>query len=325
MSDGLLLHPPEAPTGSIEEIIAAARALESAAASRYQQLARTMHQVGHEDVAQVFEDLAAEEETHVASVEQLASNLSAQRSGKEAVRWVLPETFSAEEAGPPALLTPYKALSVAVRTEERAFAFWSYVAAHATADRVRAAAETMARQELLHASKLRIARRRAYHAEARSRTAPESSAQPLTLESVRSDAARMAAEARAFLAAASARLSQLGDSESANLLLDVAAAIEAPGTAPIPGDDVAFHATERLKQAGPAAVLFEAEGVMERWVEHCATALARSPGEAVTAELQRLADQTVRSVARIAARLAAIEPDIRNLSAGAGQSGALPR
>jgi hypothetical protein len=117
----------------------------------------------------------------------------------------------------------------------------------------------------------------------------------------------------------------LGDSESANLLLDVAAAIEAPGTAPIPGDDVAFHATERLKQAGPAAVLFEAEGVMERWVEHCATALARSPGEAVTAELQRLADQTVRSVARIAARLAAIEPDIRNLSAGAGQSGALPR
>jgi rubrerythrin len=63
------------------------------------------------------------------------------------------------------LMTPYRALSMAVRNEERAFAFWSYVAAHADQGEIKRAAETMARQELEHVAKLRKERRRAYHEE----------------------------------------------------------------------------------------------------------------------------------------------------------------
>ena len=56
---------------------------------------------------------------------------------------------------------------MAVRNEERAFAFWSYVAAHAEAPEIRQAAETMAHEELGHVATLRRERRRAFHAERR--------------------------------------------------------------------------------------------------------------------------------------------------------------
>jgi hypothetical protein len=53
---------------------------------------------------------------------------------------------------------------MAVRNEERAFAFWSYVAAQATMPEIQQAAETMAREELGHVATLRRERRRAFHA-----------------------------------------------------------------------------------------------------------------------------------------------------------------
>jgi hypothetical protein len=53
---------------------------------------------------------------------------------------------------------------MAVRNEERAFAFWSYVAAHAQAPEIRRAAEAMAHEELGHVAILRQERRNAFHA-----------------------------------------------------------------------------------------------------------------------------------------------------------------
>ena len=67
----------------------------------------------------------------------------------------------------PRLLSAYRALSMAVRNEERAFAFWSYVAAHAGDADIRHAAETMAHEELGHVATLRRERRSAFHAERR--------------------------------------------------------------------------------------------------------------------------------------------------------------
>src|SRR5688572_15108718 len=326
MSTGLLQYPPETPAVSIEEIMATAHALEDAAAQRYRKLAAAMRAVAHEDVAQVFDDLTAEEEQHVLSVEKMTRTLLRRLPADSAVRWMLPETFGADEAGPPALLTPYKALSIAVRAEERAFAFWSYVAANAAAEPVRSLAETMARQELLHASKLRVARRRAYHAEVARQPMP-GSMRPLSLKALRSEATRMAAEAAAFLGAAAARLDQLGDRESSNLLRDIATEIEASARGPAPElkSDARQLTTERLQQAGSATVLFEAEGVMERWVEWYMTLLDRSPDAAVTAELQRLADETVRFVAQISRRLAALEPGLSATSLGAVRPSISPR
>lgn len=327
MSTGLLHYPPEIPAVSIEEIMATAHALEDAAVQRYRKLAAAMRAVAHEDVAQVFDDLTAEEEQHVLSVEKITRKLLQRMPADSVVRWVLPETFGADEAGPPALLTPYKALSIAVRAEERAFAFWSYVAANAAAEPVRSLAETMARQELLHASKLRVARRRAYHAEVGRQPVPGSAGQPLSLEGLRSEAVQMAAEAAAFLSAAVARLDQLGDWESSNLLRDIASAIKASASGPASEfkGNAQLLVAERLQQAGNSTVLFEAEGVMERWVERYMTLLDRSPDAAVTAELQRLADETVGFVAQISRRLAALEPGLSDTSPVAARPSAWPR
>jgi rubrerythrin len=51
-----------------------------------------------------------------------------------------------------------------VRHEQRSFAFWTYVAAHADAGEVKDAAERMALEELEHVSLLRRERRKAFHA-----------------------------------------------------------------------------------------------------------------------------------------------------------------
>src|SRR5437868_944502 len=102
----------------------------------------------------------------------MVAQWSRRKSGKapdpSEVRWELPATFDEETAGElagSALATPYRALSMAVRNEERAFALWTYIAAQAEDPAIRQAAETMAREELEHVSLLRRARRRAYHAQ----------------------------------------------------------------------------------------------------------------------------------------------------------------
>lgn len=53
---------------------------------------------------------------------------------------------------------------MAVRNEERAFVFWTYVAAHAPSKEIRVAAEHMAKEELGHVATLRRERRLAFHA-----------------------------------------------------------------------------------------------------------------------------------------------------------------
>jgi rubrerythrin len=316
----LLVNPPEITAGSIEEIVAVADALERAAAERYRSLAAAMSSVGHADVANVFSELAREEEQHVLGVENLASTLLGGLPAKGMVRWILPETFDAEEAGPAALLTPYKALSVAVRSEERAFAFWSYVSANAGSEKVRGLAETMAHQELLHAAKFRAARRQAYRAELTRRRGANPSAQPLGLDALRSEARLMAEETAEFLSAAAWRLDQLSDGESAALVRDIAAVVShTPATKTSVADALAAPGAQRLKHAAAAAVLFEVEGILERRAEHYIALLDRSPDADVTAELKRLADEALQPVQRVTARLSALEPSLRHLAGGASK------
>jgi rubrerythrin len=299
----VLPEPPEITAGTIEEILAAAHALERAAAHRYQQLGGAMRQVGHEDVARVFDELAAEETQHVARVEQLSTRLLGSLPADDVVRWVLPETFAAEEAGSPALLTPYKALSVAVRSEERAFAFWTYVAAGAADPAVRLQAEAMARQELLHAAKFRVARRKAYYEErGANRARPETTEQSLSLEELRAEQIRIAREVAPFLAAAADRLDALDDSESAALLRAISREFVAPG--PYVVAPALVHGATRT------AVLFDTTGVLERVADRYLDLLARSADEGMTLELQRLGDEAMSQVARLNQRLAVVEPGL---------------
>ena len=165
------------PAGSLEslgELFALANAMEQEAAERYTGLAADMQRQNKLDLATVFAELAAAEREHVDSVARWSLSRLGKAPDPALVRWEAPETFDSETAAEittSRLMTPYRALSMAVRNEERAFAFWSYVAGFAKDPEIKKAAEAMAREELGHVATLRKARRRAYHNE-HDRTGP---------------------------------------------------------------------------------------------------------------------------------------------------------
>jgi len=153
---------------SLDELFALANAMEEEAANRYAGLAEDMRRQNKGALAEVFAQLAAAEREHVDSVTRWSQSRRGKAPDPALVRWEAPETFDAETArdiGTSRLATPYRALAMAVRNEERAFAFWSYVAAYSKDSEIKQAAEAMAHEELGHVSTLRKERRRAYHKE----------------------------------------------------------------------------------------------------------------------------------------------------------------
>ncbi|QRM27673.1 ferritin family protein [Microvirga sp. VF16] len=165
----LLKAEPSGAVKSLEELFAIASAMEHEAATRYAEIAVRMRLEGNPSLAEVFERLSADEQGHLDSVAAWSQSAKGQNPDPTAIRWKLPEAFDDEGVATtdPKLLSAYRALSMAVRNEERAFAFWSYVAAHAEAPEIQDAAEAMAHEELGHVSILRRERRNAFHAERR--------------------------------------------------------------------------------------------------------------------------------------------------------------
>ena len=148
--------------GSMDELLALARAMEQEAITGYVALAERMRHEGRPDLAAVFEALTAEEEGHLGNVDRwiAQSNVTV-----PPVVDLQEPMFDDEGAAlvAPELLNSYRAFSMAVRNEERAFVFWTYVSAHAQSEEIRQAAERMAREELGHVATLRRERRRAFH------------------------------------------------------------------------------------------------------------------------------------------------------------------
>ena len=162
------------PSSTFDETLAIAEAMEREAAERYTVLAGCMRKVGQIQIAELFEELATEERSHVDHVDRMAQQMLHQLPASDVTDRDLPVTFGeSDDLGAAALLSPYRALSIAVRNEERAFSFWTYAAAQTDHAELRALAETFARQELVHAAKLRRARRKAFHAERSHRPAPD--------------------------------------------------------------------------------------------------------------------------------------------------------
>ncbi len=164
----LLMSEPGGTLESLDELFALANAMETEAANRYSELAKDMARQNKDSVAKIFAQLAAAEREHVDSVTRWSQSRRGKAPDAALVRWEAPRTFDLDTAGEIAtsrLMTPYRALATAVRNEERAFAFWSYVAAYSKDSDIKQAAEAMAREELGHVSTLRKERRRAYHTE----------------------------------------------------------------------------------------------------------------------------------------------------------------
>jgi rubrerythrin len=181
----LLEQEPPGPIASVETLLALARAMEARAAARYRALAAAMRAAGRADLVPLLERLAGEEEAHAAA-------LLARGAGPAESAAAGPEA-QAEETSP-ACLTPYGLLALAVQGEERAFAFYSHVAAAAALPAVRALAESLAREELAHAALLRQERRKAFRAAGLGGRAPLEAA-ATSLAALWAAAARLEAEA----------------------------------------------------------------------------------------------------------------------------------
>ena len=149
---------------SMVEFFAIAHAMELDAATRYTETSRQLRMQDETALADVFDALAETERGHIRQVDQWANHEDTPSDATPP--WEIPDTFDAtpSEMAGTSLLTPYQALASAVRHEQRSFAFWTYVAAHAESPDVKDAAERMALEELEHVSLLRRERRKAFHA-----------------------------------------------------------------------------------------------------------------------------------------------------------------
>lgn len=302
---------------TVDEMVAVAHAMEREAAARYAMLADCMRRVDQHEVADLLDGLAAEERGHVDSVERLAQQTLQHAPDASLVRAALPATFRREdEANAAALLSPYRTLSIAVRHEERAFSFWTYVAAQSDTPALRDLAERFARQELIHAAKLRQARRRAYRAERSTR--PRRAREAPRPAEMRAEAARLEAGFAAFCVAAEQQLRSGGDIITADLFQSLgdeaqrAVAALDPTGSHVDSDLERQTALRRSEVHGvnAAALLFEAAGMIEdadyrylEWLDACET-------QEGVQELATLAKAATARLARIDQRLYALEPTI---------------
>ncbi len=163
----LLKAEPFAAVESMDELLAIAYAMEQEAINGYSELADRMRREGRLDLAALFDRLIAEETQHLGNVSRWSLTTSGRPPGQPTNPWELAPLFDDEGSATvaPELLSAYRAFSMAVRNEERAFLFWTYVSSRAPSEEVRLAAEQMAREELGHVATLRRERRQAFHAQ----------------------------------------------------------------------------------------------------------------------------------------------------------------
>lgn len=150
------------------DLMSIALQAEREAIRRYSALADAMSKGNNQSAAALFERMVIEEQEHEhLLIEWMAQENISENSNIGPIVWKDPNisTTYNDEAHDPYYSSPYRALAFAVHNEEIAFSFYTHVAANSENPAVRKYAETLAREELGHASLLRAERRRAYHQE----------------------------------------------------------------------------------------------------------------------------------------------------------------
>lgn len=297
---GILKSEPPGPVGSADELLAVAYAMEREAGRRYRDLADRMRGQGESELATLFDFLGGIEDKHADQIDHRGLAIIGKRPDPARVRWELPEKFEDEEASS-YLLTPYRALAIAVRNEERAFAFFSYIAAHAPDDRLREMAEHCAKDELDHASLLRRERRKAWRRERGSAARRPRPERERTLDEFLAEAAAMERAAAAGHRSLAATLTAAGDTDTARLF-EVAARDEAK---------LAEEAEAGLggtrASAYPATVprtVRDGLRLLEYAFERYSDVAELTANEAVMAEAQVLAERALRRLTSVRGSLA---------------------
>lgn len=293
MREPLLERNPDPGPIDLALLVGIAAAIEREAVERYSMLASIMERRGEAAVAAAFRRMLDEERAHVDAVQRWAAGLGHSVPDAAAFRWRLPPELSKswEEAARSALLTPYRAFALAVDNEQRAFALYSYLAAAADDPSVAAQAEKLAQEELRHAALMRRWRREAWHREqrgARSELPPVG-----TIDALDAFLARREAGIASCLRAVAAKLRELGDAESADVVEQARAD---PTRAPI---EEAQPVQPTLPDTrNPVRLLMAAQAPLEELSDALEALMSRMEG-ALFAAAERAAGNVIARIARI--------------------------
>jgi hypothetical protein len=157
-----------APIASLDELYSIANVLGHNMVELYKRLAGEMKTDRNNETAQVFEDLATQEIAQNDAICAKAGKAGANIDSDVEAIW-LERNFmndqSREIADNPFLMTPYRAVRLAVINKEQAFDFFSNLSANQDNDAVHRHAESLARAQLSKIAELRLRRRRASRSE----------------------------------------------------------------------------------------------------------------------------------------------------------------
>ncbi len=309
------IHPayPIAAPLSVDRLMDIAVGMEHEAAERYRHLADGMERVGDEEMAALFHRLADMETAHEEGLERWARREGRPAPAPAQFSWQMPETFGDDDDdGEARVMTPYQALALAVRNEQAAFAFYTYLAAIAADEPTEDRALALAREELEHIAELRQWRRRAYHAQRRVyRHVPRDA------RSLRAVAYGLEAGSHELDGLAAAALGGAAYAEEARAMQGLALADAervrqyADAAAEMPATDVVeqARAAGRLVQGALSPIdalrlaLRNAEEVLDLYM----AAADHSVQECVLNEAQRLSEAAVARLLRVRVLLAHVE------------------
>ena len=265
---------------SADELLAVALALEQEAAARYRELSSRMATRGESVISDQFGKLAAMKNRHASDILERGERTLGHSLKPLGKGWDFSAAHDEEDARDGAL-SVYQALAFAVRNQERAFAYFTYVAADTDDPQIRVLAEDLARDELSHLSVLRGHRRRAFHADR-----PAVFTLPMNVVELRVWATAWDAEAAMSHDALAKTLDQAGDAEGAAVFRQLAGRER-------PAASSTAVVTTALRT--PAEGLRLLEDRFERY----ARIGERSDDEEVVREAQRLAAEMIERLALV--------------------------
>jgi len=153
---------------SLDELFSIVHVLGQNTVTSCERLAKEMKACGNDDTAKVFEDLAIRERGRLETIRQRADQVGADTMSNVDGIWHegdLRGELARELADNPYLMTPYRALRLAVANKERIFEIITMLVANLNDDIIRPHAEALARLELEEITELRLRRRRASRSE----------------------------------------------------------------------------------------------------------------------------------------------------------------
>lgn len=293
MREPLLERDPDVDEVDLQVLVGVASAIERESAQRYALLDAHMRRRGDAATAAAFRAMCEEERAHMVAVEHWAEGIGQKTPEDGRFDWLLPPELGSswDEVSGSATLTPYRAFAIAAVNEQRAFALYSYLSAHAADPAVAAQAERLALEELRHAALMRRWRRKAWHRERRALLNPPPDVQTETAlhELLATHEAHIGRRHREI----ARRLRALGDEQGARLLGEISA--NAPAYAAMA---VADDEPDGTPGDDPLVLLVAAQQPLEAMSESLETIMRSAEGPLFDAAEAALAG-AVRRLARL--------------------------